>query len=716
MACRGSLGSNAAISTEGAVTSFTRVHDESVFDALSWCCSVYHQSTVGARSWTVRRVPAGNDTCFLFDEPYPVNDLPAFGASASSNVSSGGDPCHFGRLEVNSAGDDYSCACDASHSGKNCDFDLDGVIISMTIIGFIFLLILSFFVYRCGRRRAINDAKREADEEEEERLRVEKERYDEVAETLLVLFKYHSVPLTEAELLKKLADGIRVVRRNSDKDDDEDEDNEKEDDDEEKDDGTREKKKRIRYKTVCKLEKPPSSEELVELFEKMFEENKAATCDNLDGDKVYSIPDKVHVFEIKVSIIATLKESDDSLSEEAIHANLKNVELQKAISNEQILGFLVELRREKQVVRRTDEEDVVWTVPEKVPELTEHYLKGLFALMDDDNSGTVDIYELGGKLGNCGIDNNMGRLIKLLHESDAENRENYNINEDEFIALVQKQQWVLPEDKVFGKNSMLTTAYLHYIFGIIDHDANGVIDMKELMEALERCEIKVDEDEMLQLLPKPEGDAIIPSIGENDFMVLVRQKEWILDEIKVIGDLQLSRAHLSRVFNVIDDNKNGRVSLAEVKWMLEHNNIMVDLTELVKKMNTFETDNELGINEQDFVSLAQRQRWILGKVAIPNIPEFDQDYLGKIFKLMDTNKNDRVCVSELIVGLQKCNIETNVKQLVSILSKPGADEDYGVREGDFIDIIRKAGWVIKEENLRTGFGSWAATSLKSFAG
>ena len=40
---------------------------------------------------------------------------------------------------------------------------------------------------------------------------------------------------------------------------------------------------------------------------------------------------------------------------------------------------------------------------------------------------------------------------------------------------------------------------------------------------------------MLELLPKPEGDAAVPSVVENDFLVLVRQKEWLLDEASVLG-------------------------------------------------------------------------------------------------------------------------------------------------------------------------------------
>ena len=65
----------------------------SVLDASSWCCSVYAQSAIGAHSWTVQRAPGANDTCFLFEARYPVNDLPAFQSGRPSNSSSGGGKC-----------------------------------------------------------------------------------------------------------------------------------------------------------------------------------------------------------------------------------------------------------------------------------------------------------------------------------------------------------------------------------------------------------------------------------------------------------------------------------------------------------------------------------------------------------------------------------------------------------------------------------------------
>ena len=76
---------------------------------------------------------------------------------------------------------------------------------------------------------------------------------------------------------------------------------------------------------------------------------------------------QVHVFEIKISIIATLQKADEALSEESIHENLDNDDLKKAISKEQILGFLAELRKERKVVRLNDANgETVWTVPDKV--------------------------------------------------------------------------------------------------------------------------------------------------------------------------------------------------------------------------------------------------------------------------------------------------------------------------------------------------------------
>ncbi|CAH1781676.1 unnamed protein product [Owenia fusiformis] len=126
--------------------------------------------------------------------------------------------------------------------------------------------------------------------------------------------------------------------------------------------------------------------------------------------------------------------------------------------------------------------------------------KSTFNLFDSDNSGTIDLMELGDLLRGIGQNPSNKEVEELIKKHDV--NQNGRMEFDEFLELMSVT--VKPEEEVEDE--------LRQAFKVFDKDGNGYISAKEMLVVLTKMGEEMSMEEVEEYIIKPcdvDGDGRI---------------------------------------------------------------------------------------------------------------------------------------------------------------------------------------------------------------
>ncbi|PWA73886.1 hypothetical protein CTI12_AA257370 [Artemisia annua] len=179
-----------------------------------------------------------------------------------------------------------------------------------------------------------------------------------------------------------------------------------------------------------------------------------------------------------------------------------------------------------------------------VTEQVKQEMKEAFELFDTDGNGTIDAKELSNAMRALGFEMTKEELDQMIADVDRDG--SGAIDFDEFVR-----------DKPRGRHHGVTEQVkqeMKEAFELFDTDGNGTIDAKELSNAMRALGFEMTKEELDQMIADVDRDGS-GAIDFDEFVYMMSDK---------IGE-RSNKQELTKAFNIIDHDKNGKISISDIK-------------------------------------------------------------------------------------------------------------------------------------------------------
>ena len=134
-------------------------------------------------------------------------------------------------------------------------------------------------------------------------------------------------------------------------------------------------------------------------------------------------------------------------------------------------------------------------------------------------------------------------------------------------------------------------------FNIFDNDSDGSISKKKLIILLSSLKQHPKEKELNELL-KSIGICDLSKINFNQFLIIMARRT---QTINFEDD-----KYLIKLFNQMDRNKNGRISIHEIKYIITHSSENVTKKEIEFLMREVDNDGDGLISFDEFLTFMKK--------------------------------------------------------------------------------------------------------------
>ena len=153
-----------------------------------------------------------------------------------------------------------------------------------------------------------------------------------------------------------------------------------------------------------------------------------------------------------------------------------------------------------------------------------------------------------------------------------------NSNDEEFINIISEQE----------------ICELHEAFNLFDINSEGVIPVNKLSSLLFSLKQYLTKEELKDIL-KNEGLDNLENINSNQFLKIF--------EKKVYNKITDEDVYLKNVFDSMDSNNNGLISIHEIRYIFLHSNEKITEEEIELIMKNVELNKDGFINFEEFLSI-----------------------------------------------------------------------------------------------------------------
>jgi calcium-dependent protein kinase len=167
-------------------------------------------------------------------------------------------------------------------------------------------------------------------------------------------------------------------------------------------------------------------------------------------------------------------------------------------------------------------------------------------------------------------------------------------------------------------------------------------------------------------------------------------------------------ADLQQMFETMDDDGNGTLSMAEIKQGLEKNNMPELVAEIEKTMKDLDNDGSGLIDYSEFLAATMSRHVYM-----------EYDYVWQVFKNFDVSNTGKLTPDDLVQVLSGGKIKKYVqggqdeamKEIESIMKKYDADQSGDIDFDEFMEMM-KAGEDIEDKTMVKGLKETAQQALK----
>ncbi|KAI4296652.1 hypothetical protein L6164_036595 [Bauhinia variegata] len=132
-------------------------------------------------------------------------------------------------------------------------------------------------------------------------------------------------------------------------------------------------------------------------------------------------------------------------------------------------------------------------------------------------------------------------------------------------------------------------------FELFDTDNSGTIDAKELNVAMRALGFEMTEDQINQMIAAVDKDGS----GAIDF------EEFVHMMTAKIGERD-SKEELMRAFNIIDQDKNGKISVSDIKRIAKELGEHFDDQEIQEMIDEADRDHDGEVSAEEFIRIMKR--------------------------------------------------------------------------------------------------------------
>lgn len=131
-------------------------------------------------------------------------------------------------------------------------------------------------------------------------------------------------------------------------------------------------------------------------------------------------------------------------------------------------------------------------------------------------------------------------------------------------------------------------------FELFDTDGNGTIDAKELSNAMRALGFEMTKEELNQMIADVDRDGS-GAIDFDEFVYMMTDK---------IGE-RSSKQELTKAFNIIDHDKNGKISVSDIKSIAKELGVRFTDAEIHLMVEEADRDDDGEVNIEEFMRMMQ---------------------------------------------------------------------------------------------------------------
>nr|XP_043610451.1 probable calcium-binding protein CML20 isoform X2 [Erigeron canadensis] len=131
-------------------------------------------------------------------------------------------------------------------------------------------------------------------------------------------------------------------------------------------------------------------------------------------------------------------------------------------------------------------------------------------------------------------------------------------------------------------------------FELFDTDGNGTIDAKELSNAMRALGFEMTKEQINDMIADVDKDGS-GAIDFDEFVYMMTDK---------IGE-RSSKQELSKAFNILDHDKNGKISVSDIKNIAKELGVRFTDAEIHSMVKEADRDNDGEVNIEEFMRMMQ---------------------------------------------------------------------------------------------------------------
>ena len=329
-------------------------------------------------------------------------------------------------------------------------------------------------------------------------------------------------------------------------------------------------------------------------------------------------------------------------------------------------------------------------------------VRAAFEAADTDGSGDIDTHELAAVLKRLGMEATPAQTAKVLQKYDVNQRDG-TLDLFEFDRLVRDLMAYQQGSSVGtsasssgrGSSSSGVDARVAQIFRECDADGNGVIDSRELREALRRLGMQTSSRDAERVLARYDSENKDGVLDIFEFEKLVKALEAFQQQAGggaagggggAVGG-GADDAKVAMAFRRFDRDGNGALDAAELKEALSFLGVDADSSQVTAVMRRYDADRSGTIELPEFRRLLadilafQGGGGGGGGDGIPH-------EVRVAFAHFDRDRSGAIDVRELANALRQLGIDANESQAAAILRQYDSDRSGTIEMDEFARLVK----------------------------
>ncbi|GJV67318.1 probable calcium-binding protein CML20 [Tanacetum coccineum] len=131
-------------------------------------------------------------------------------------------------------------------------------------------------------------------------------------------------------------------------------------------------------------------------------------------------------------------------------------------------------------------------------------------------------------------------------------------------------------------------------FELFDTDGNGTIDAKELSNAMRALGFEMTKEQLDQMIADVDRDGS-GAIDFDEFVYMMSDK---------IGE-RSNKQELTKAFNIIDHDKNGKISISDIKNIAKELGVRFTDAEINAMVEEADRDDDGEVSKEEFMRMMQ---------------------------------------------------------------------------------------------------------------